>query len=135
VNAAFDPPAGGTDATGATTTTGTTGENADHGGGARLFDLDLARVERALHRRSRYRYVRPRVLRDGPALRVVSPNCSRNVDPEGGEIDIARLEPVGGGWLLLSRDHERLEWRAHSQGTLAQLLALLVADASREFWP
>jgi hypothetical protein len=106
--------------------------------GAALLDLDLARVQQALRGRSRYRYVQPRVLRDGPALCVRAPNCSRSVDPQGGEIEIARLEPLSpqraANWLLLSRDHERREWRVHAQGPLPALLVLLAADASREFW-
>jgi hypothetical protein len=100
-----------------------------------VVDLEQARIARALHRRARYRYVRPRVLRDGSGWRVVSPNCSRSVDPDGGEIDIARLEPGHGQWLLLMRDHARHEWTLHSTGSLPLLLELLAQDASREFWP
>jgi hypothetical protein len=100
-----------------------------------VVDLEQARIERALHRRARYRYVRPQVQRDGAGWRVSSPNCSRSVDPAGGEIDIARLEPMAEGWLLLMRDHARREWRAHSTGPLPLLLELLAQDASREFWP
>ena len=99
-----------------------------------VLDLDLARIERALARRERYRYVQPRVLRDGTGFRVVSPNCSRNVDPHGGDIEIARLEPLHDGWLLLSRDHARQEWRVNATGSMPQLLRLLAADPSREFW-
>jgi hypothetical protein len=36
----------------------------------------------------------PRVLREGLGWKVVSPNCSRNIDREGGEIDIAWLVPT-----------------------------------------
>lgn len=99
-----------------------------------VLDLDLARIERALARRERYRYVQPTVLRDGAGFRVVSPNCSRSVDEHGGEIEIARLEPTREGWVLMSRDHDRHEWRVNATGALPRLLRLLAADPSREFW-
>lgn len=100
-----------------------------------VLDLEQARIARALAARSRYRYVQPRIERDGRGWRIVSPNCSRNVDPEGGEIEIARLEPGRRDWQLLWRDHARREWKPHSRGSLAALLAVLAQDPSREFWP
>ena len=60
-----------------------------HTGG--LFDLTLRQIERALRERTRYRYVSPRVLREGQGFRIESPCCSRNVDTTGGVIDIAWL--------------------------------------------
>lgn len=100
-----------------------------------VVSLDRLRVERAVARRSRYRYVQPRVLADGAGFRIVSPNCSRTVVADGGEIDIALLQPLVQGWMLLARDHGRGEWVTVSQGTLSGLLTLLAADPSRLFWP
>lgn len=101
-----------------------------------VLDLDHARIERALGRRSRYRYVHPRVVAEGEGWKIVAPNCSRNIDKRGGEIDIAWLTPDGeGGWLLFARDHARQSWdlRARSR-RLPELLTRLVTDPAREFW-
>ena len=68
-------------------------------------------IKRALSERVRYRYVQPRVLREGDAFRIEAPCCSRNVDPEGGVIDIALLTPMAdGGWRLHARDHVAGSW-------------------------
>lgn len=102
-----------------------------------VVDLDARRIERALAARSRYRYVRPRVVRDGAGYAVLSANCSRSVLSDGGEIPIARLQPQASpanDWLLLSRDHAQQRWCGHSRGPLHELLRLLAADPSREFW-
>jgi len=111
--------------------------DADASGGADVVrDLAQARIERALARRSRYRYVCPRIEAEGEGWKIVSPNCSRNIDKHGGDIDIAWLAPDGeGGWLLFARDHARLAWdlRARSR-RLPDLLDLLVVDREREFW-
>ena len=122
----------------------------------RVADFERARVQRALRSRARYRYVRPRVLREGDALRVESPCCSRNVDKGGGVIDIALLQPLdppgasaapgapgvpgtggaGGGWRLHARDHANGRWVAHrDSAALDELVALLCADPARVFWP
>lgn len=98
--------------------------------------LDERRIAKALAQRVRYKYVHPRVEREGRGWKVVSPNCSRNVDPAGGDIDIAWLVPDNeGGWLLYARDHTlgcwHLERRAHA---LAPLLERLCADPDREYW-
>ena len=107
-----------------------------------VLPLDALRIERALARRQRYKYVHPRVVPEGDGWKVVSPNCSRNVDPEGGEIDIAWLrptaEPGAAGWQLHApeHDHDHAEgrWRLSRQGPLHELLDLLCADPAREFW-
>ena len=101
--------------------------------------LDRLRIERALVQRERYRYVQPRVEPEGLGWRVLSPNCSRNVDRGGGVIPIAWLVPVaatgGGLWLLHSRDHARDCWRLEAWGlSLDEALARLCADPQREFW-
>lgn len=112
-----------------------TGRGADDASGA-VLDLAQARIQRALAQRSRYRYVQPRLVPEGQGWKIVSPNCSRNIDKWGGDIDIAWLTPDGeGGWLLFARDHARRSWdlRARSR-RLAEVLARLIIDRDREFW-
>jgi hypothetical protein len=105
-------------------------------GVARVHDFTARRIERALARRQRYRYVLPVVTAEGGAWVVSSPCCSRNVDPEGGEIPIARLEPVQGGWALHARSHEAQRWVLHSQSAhLVDLLDQVCRDEGRVFWP
>ncbi len=102
-----------------------------------VASLDARRIENALRARSRYKYVHPQVLREGQGWKIVSPNCSRNIDADGGEIDIAWLVPDshGSGWRLFSRDHANDCWRMrHQEPTLAAALARLCADPRREFW-
>ncbi|NTV09755.1 MAG: DUF3024 domain-containing protein [Zoogloea sp.] len=95
------------------------------------------RLEKALDVRGRYRYVRPRVLpEEGGGWRVVSPCCSRNVDREGGEIDIAWFEPVGDGWRVYARNHEASAWVPYAHApTLNELIDQVCADPLRIFWP
>jgi len=112
-----------------------------------LLDVTRLRLERALGQRVRYRYVQPRVLREGEAFRIESPCCSRNVDPAGGVIDIALLQPCSSsgsgsgtprphGWQLHARDHARAAWVLRHEGApLDELLDLLCVDADRVFWP
>jgi len=105
--------------------------------GANVFALDASRIHVALARRGRYRYVRPRVERESEGWKIVSPNCSRNVDPAGGDIDIAWFLPLGEGrWLLHARDHAARAWRA-TCGTrsLDAALSLVCEDADRVYWP
>jgi hypothetical protein len=106
---------------------------------AEVRDLIQHRLERALRARARYRYVRPNVLREGNSFRIQSPCCSRNVDPQGGTIDIALLvpdAPGGARWSLCARDHRQGEWVTQCQdASLTQLLDLLCIDAERRFWP
>jgi hypothetical protein len=110
--------------------------------GGHVFVLDRVRIEVALEARARYKYVQPRVLREGLGWKVVSPNCSRNVHPEGGEIAIAWLVPtqapsatVPSGWLLHARDHAQDCWVLKLRAaSLGDALDRLVADPQREFW-
>jgi hypothetical protein len=104
---------------------------------AKVRDLTQHRLERALRQRVRYRYVRPRVLREGESFRIQSPCCSRNVDPSGGMIDIALLIPHRGtGWCLCARDHVNGTWVSRFQNKqLNPLLDLLCVDIERQFWP
>lgn len=94
------------------------------------------RIEKVLGERERYKYVSPKVLPDVEGYLVRSPCCSRTVDPDGGEIDIARIEYQSGDfWRLYRKDDEKQCWRAHSEYlSLSTLLARLVADPKREFW-
>lgn len=102
-----------------------------------VVDLAAARIERAIARRARYRYVQPRVLPEGAGWKVVSPNCSRNIDPQGGEIDIAWFLPANEGlWLLHARDHASGCWRVEAAGlSLEAALARVCTDPARRFWP
>lgn len=102
-----------------------------------VVSLEQARIQRALRERVRYRYVQPQVLRKGRGWRVLSPCCSRNVDPHGGVIDVAWLQRLPhGGWRLHARDHARGEWVRHSESEqLAELLDAICLDPDRLFWP
>jgi len=100
-------------------------------------ELVRRRILRELERRSRYRYVRPEVSWHDGGWQVCSPCCSRNVDADGGVIDIARLEnPEPDLWRLYARDHVlgRWLWQA-SAARIEELLALGVEDVHRVFWP
>lgn len=101
-----------------------------------VFSLERARIERSLPRRHRYRYVQPRVEALGAGWRVVSPNCSRSVDPEGGEIDIAWFEPMGDGlWRLHAKDHAAALWVPKAVAlTLEQAIERVVSDPIGEYW-
>ncbi|MBB5411197.1 hypothetical protein HDG34_005157 [Paraburkholderia sp. HC6.4b] len=103
----------------------------------RPFDLTQRQIEQALRERTRYRYVVPRVLRDGQGFRVESPCCSRNVDANGGLIDIAWLtRDEDGMWHLSARDHASQRWMPQHESTdLAELLDTLCIDRECLFWP
>lgn len=104
--------------------------------GGKVVELDPARILRALAQRQRYKYVQPCVLREGAGWKIVSPNCSRNIDSAGGQIDIAWLVASGaGGWLLHARDHAQGCWMLKASGvTLADALSRICADTGREYW-
>ncbi|SFK02526.1 DUF3024 domain-containing protein [Methylocapsa palsarum] len=100
-------------------------------------DLDRKRIERALKARKRYRYVTPNVLPAPEGYRIESPCCSRNIDPEGGTIDVALVtydaEPRQ--WRLHRKDHSTGTWVFHSAyDRLPALLDLLNEDEGRVFW-
>jgi hypothetical protein len=111
--------------------------------------LDRVRIERALATRTRYRYVQPRVLLNadadpsGPGWTIVSPNCSRTIDPEGGEIPIAWFEPspqdatLGAPlWRLHRPNHAQDRWVLQGDDlTLDQALALVCSDPLGVWWP
>jgi hypothetical protein len=100
-------------------------------------DVDRKRIERALAARERYRYVTPAVHPAERGYRIESPCCSRNIDEDGGTIDIARIEYVAEirRWRLYRRNHLWREWEYYAQyATLAALLDELNQDRRREFW-
>jgi hypothetical protein len=102
-----------------------------------VIDLDAHRILRALDSRRRYQYVRPRVEREAGGWKIVSPNCSRNIDRAGGEVDIAWFEPTADGrWQLHARDHALGRWQLQASAlTLPQALALVNDDPARLYWP
>ncbi len=100
-------------------------------------ELDARRIRRALRQRARYRFVTPLVefLDDG--YRIQSPCCSRNIDASGGMIDIAwlQLSPMPQLWRLHSKNHQARAWELQCEGRLHELLALLILDPQRIYWP
>jgi hypothetical protein len=100
-------------------------------------ELDRRRIERALETRQRYRYVQPSVVPVAGGYRIESPCCSRNIDPEGGTIDVALLlySNQFGHWRLFHKDHVRKSWEFHStHARLHELLDRLNSDVDRTFW-
>ncbi|CAL1239782.1 DUF3024 domain-containing protein [Candidatus Methylocalor cossyra] len=110
---------------------------AAEGRGLHPNELDLKRIERSLRQRRRYRYVTPEVRPVRGGYAIVSPCCSRNIDPEGGVIDIALLEFQDrvGCWRLYRKDHRAGRWVEHGEyRALAPILELLNEDPHRQFW-
>jgi hypothetical protein len=100
-------------------------------------EFDHKRIERALETRERYRYVSPRVLPASGGYRIESPCCSRNVDPQGGVIDVAWIEYQADthGWRLYNKNHVAGCWEVEStHGRLSDALKKLAADPERKFW-
>lgn len=100
-------------------------------------DVDRKRIERALAQRQRYRYVSPYVRKEADGYRIESPCCSRNVDQNGGVIDIARLEYLDQlhCWRLYRKDHSRSQWLVEGEYTsLTAVLQKLNEDPQRIFW-
>ena len=100
-------------------------------------ELDLRRIAQMLEKRARYRYVSVSVIPATNGYRVVSPCCSRTVDPGGGLIDIALIEfnePTK-QWKLFNKLHERNEWQLHLRtDKLRALIDCLNEDSARLFW-
>ncbi|MFG1375069.1 hypothetical protein V5F32_23075 [Xanthobacter oligotrophicus] len=100
-------------------------------------DLDKKRIERAIKARKRYRYVTPRVLATQGGYRIESACCSRNIDPEGGVVDIALLlfDAEGSAWQLFRKNHGTRLWELDStHDRLNEVLDLLNDDSERKFW-
>lgn len=98
--------------------------------------FDCKRIERTLAQRERYRYVTPHVVMEENGYRIESPCCSRNVDREGGTIDIAMLKYSAPHWLLYRKDHEHMAWLLYEiTESLNEALDILLPDTERIFWP
>ena len=98
-------------------------------------ELDLKRIARAITARARYRYVTPEVSAVEDGYRIRSACCSRNIDADGGIIDVALIRWDGAAWLLLRRDHAAQAWRQDSRfARLAELFTRLNTDPERLFW-
>jgi hypothetical protein len=100
-------------------------------------EVDRKRIERALQNRQRYRYVTPEVQAIAEGYLIRSACCSRNIDPEGGIIDIAKLayRRERDCWWLYHKDHAIGHWIRHGEyPALAPILELLQQDPARRFW-
>ena len=100
-------------------------------------DLDCKRIERALKSRKRYRYVTPSVTTTIGGYRIESPCCSRNIDRDGGVVDVALLlhDAEGATWQLFRKDHKNGLWQLDStHERLPSALERLKVDPERRFW-
>lgn len=100
-------------------------------------DVDKKRIARLLEKRERYQYVSPSVEPVENGYRIVSPCCSRNIDPDGGEIDIALLcfDENRNIWTLFRKDHARNAWcRQLRAERLDVVMNYLNLDPERVFW-
>ena len=100
-------------------------------------DLDRKRIERALKSRKRYRYVTPSVTTTIGGYRIESPCCSRNIDRDGGVVDVALLlhDADAARWQLFRKDHRKDLWQLDStHDRLPTALERLNADPERMFW-
>jgi hypothetical protein len=111
-----------------------------------LLAPELQHIVQALAGRTRYRYVQPLVQAMPPAQGagwvIVSPNCSRQIDPAGGHIPIAWLEPSHAEvqadtlWLLHARDHALQRWVSEAGAmSLDDALQCICQDPLGRFWP
>ena len=80
-------------------------------------ELDRRRIERAIGNRKRYRYVSPSVHSIDEGYCVKSPCCSRNIDPDGGVVDIAIVQYGQGAppWWLFRKEHSTGKWQLHAK--------------------
>jgi hypothetical protein len=100
-------------------------------------EVDRKRIECALGSRRRYRYVLPSVKQVKGGYLIESPCCSRDIDKDGGVIDVALLhhDAVCGLWKLFWKDHARGIWQFHSvHQRLSAVTDELNADLDRVFW-
>ncbi|MGC3962846.1 MAG: hypothetical protein QM803_05800 [Rhodocyclaceae bacterium] len=94
------------------------------------------RVLHALSRRHRYLYVQPQVSLHRGGWLVTCPCCSRNVNPQGGVIDIALLMRDTKSWLLFAKQHPDGRWQLkYVDEDLDAVLDMLCHDPLRVFWP
>jgi Protein of unknown function (DUF3024) len=100
-------------------------------------EFDRKRIERAIRSRKRYRYVRPKVAAVTGGYLIESPCCSRNIDPEGGTIDVALIhhDARSAIWKLFRKDHATKAWELHSvHQRLDAVTDELNEDPERLFW-
>jgi hypothetical protein len=100
-------------------------------------EFDLQRVIRLLEKRVRYRYVTPMVEICDSGYRIQSACCSRNIDAEGGVIDIAWLEfdAATDRWNLYYKNHTSHRWQFHQTAQrLDEVMDCLNEDPARVFW-
>ena len=100
-------------------------------------ELDLLRIRRSLEQRARYRYVTPVVHPMPGGYLIRSACCSRNIEPAGGEIDIARIcwDQDRGEWSLLGKDHAAQTWIEDGRyARLPELLLRVNSDPDKRFW-
>lgn len=100
-------------------------------------EADRKRIERALKLRRRYRYVKPSVVAVPSGYRIESPCCSRNIDADGGIIDVALLlyDDDRIRWQIFRKDHKQAIWELeNTYSRLDELLDRLNADPERKFW-
>src|ERR1022692_4982293 len=99
--------------------------------GFRHDELYGKRIERTIAGRRRYRYVSPSVHMVDGGYVVRSPCCSRNIDPDGGVVDVAlaRFRSAPLPWLLYCKDHDTQQWLLYAAyNQLAEVLSGLRAD-------
>jgi hypothetical protein len=100
-------------------------------------EFDQRRIARAIQDRKRYKYVSPVVVPQENGYLIRSACCSRNVDPDGGEIDVAllRWSESPAGWALYRKDHRTGIWvRDGRFARLPELFDRLNTDPDRLFW-
>lgn len=107
------------------------------GGNVHPNEFNRRHIERSLDARKRYKYVSPSVRSVKNGYLIVSPCCSRNIDKDGGIIDVALLEyvPSAGLWNLYRKEHPQARWCLHATyERLPELIAQVNADPARLFW-
>ncbi len=100
-------------------------------------EVDRKRIERAIGKRRRYRYVRPSVHPIDNGYWVKSPCCSRNIDADGGVVDVAIVRHAQGArpWRLYRKEHSTNDWQLYAEyERLEELLDQLNTDPQRSFW-
>ncbi|MCK1454239.1 DUF3024 domain-containing protein [Bradyrhizobium sp. 35] len=96
-------------------------------------ELDRKRIERALISRKHSPSVTP--VKAG--YLIESPSCSRNIENDGGQIDVAlfHYDAVSGIWKLFFKNHARGSWKFYSIfHRLASAIDELNTDPERLFW-
>ncbi|MCK1272196.1 DUF3024 domain-containing protein [Bradyrhizobium sp. 49] len=96
-------------------------------------ELDRKRIERALISRKHSPSVTP--VKAG--YLIESPCCSRNIDNDGGQMEVAlfHYDAVSGIWKLFFKNHARGSWKFYSIfRRLASAIDELNTDPERLFW-